>query len=661
MKKNCLKIPVLVLILSQLIALPAFSQIGIYEELMSLSRLDLLPQYRNNSDINQISSYDTTGGNDDGFSGKYSYLRKENDGLVIADLKGPGIINRIWTPTPSEDTIQFFFDGEIRPRINIKFTDLFTGDIYPFSRPVVGNEVGGYYCYLPIPYERSCKIFFKGKLMRFIQIDYRQITDKISVTSFPNEFSEKEKAALSIALKAWNGTGKEVLDLIPKDQNEIKSKTISVSLKPGEISSIFKASNGGRILGIEIIPHSSLNFTKDLIFKATWDNDKVPAINCPLTDFFGYAFGKPSVQSMLLGVKNKIHYCYLAMPYEKKASLELVYLKNNGNAQTEISCDVVIIYSELKIKSDEGRLYAKWSRVINPEAGKPYTILKTEGQGHYVGTILQAQGLNPGITTFFEGDDECYIDGKLKLHGTGSEDYFNGGWYALPDRWDHNLSLPVHGALTYSIPLARTGGYRFYVSDKISFKKTFLLMIEHGPVNNNIPVDYASVAFYYCDRPPVENEIPSADLLKKIEPPSTMEYWLALLPINAFSSRATISNERWTDSKNKNYEVLKFSARENGFIKFELEVPEDDEYRLYMSYFKGPSCAAFQVFQRQIPVSKIINAAASENTFIEKEYIGSVYIKEGTNTITVTIKDRPGPEGNKCFALQRIFLEKKQR
>ena len=68
-------------------------------ELEALSRLDLLPEFRSNCIVEQISSYDKTGGNDDGFNGTYSYIRKENNKLVIADLKGPGIINRIWTPT----------------------------------------------------------------------------------------------------------------------------------------------------------------------------------------------------------------------------------------------------------------------------------------------------------------------------------------------------------------------------------------------------------------------------------------------------------------------------------------------------------------------------------------------------------------------------------
>src|SRR5712691_6154484 len=76
------------------------------------SRLDLLPRLKQSTFTGSFSSYDRTGGNDDGFSGKYSFIRKEGDGMVIADLKGPGVIYRIWTPTPTEDPVEFYFDGE---------------------------------------------------------------------------------------------------------------------------------------------------------------------------------------------------------------------------------------------------------------------------------------------------------------------------------------------------------------------------------------------------------------------------------------------------------------------------------------------------------------------------------------------------------------------
>ena len=660
MKTNFFKIGLLVFILNQSVYLVADSQSGIYEELLSLSGIEFLPQYRDNSTVRQISSYDTTGGNDDGFSGKYSYLRIENENLVIADLKGSGVIQRIWTPTPTEDTIQFYFDGEKKPRISIKFAELFSGDIYPFSRPIVGNEVGGYYCYLPIPYQKSCKIVFKGKEMQFIQIQYRQNTDQNSMLSFPDKFSEKEKDALILAIKAWSNIGKKVIDLSQSAKSGVISQTSTISLKSGETKAIFRDNDGGRIIGFEIIPQSDLNnIFKDIILRATWDDKIVPAINCPFTDFFGYAFGKPSMQSMLIGVTGDLHYCFLPMPYEKSASLELAYLKNDQNASREISFNVKIYFSKEKRRSDEGNLYTKWRRESDPEHGKPYTIVEMNGHGHYIGTILQAQGLNSGMTTFFEGDDLCLIDGESRLHGTGSEDYFNGGWYALADRWDQAYSLPVHGSLAYSIPLSRTGGYRFCIPDKVTFKESFQLTIEHGPTGNDIPVDYTSVAFYYCDKPPAENNTPAAKLLSAINPPSKLEYWLALLPVKAFSNGATLSKENWTDSKSKaNYNILRFSAREDGFVKFELEVPSDGKYKLYMSYFRGPDCSAFEVNQRQIPIKKLVTGYSKENTFIEKDYIGTFDIKDGTNTITVILKENRGAGENKNFVLYRIYLEK---
>src|SRR5690242_9738939 len=74
---------------------------GLTYELRQLHDFSLLPQYRDDTKLYQISSYDTTGGNNDGFSGTYSFVRKEGNFHVLADLKGPGVVNRIATPTPT--------------------------------------------------------------------------------------------------------------------------------------------------------------------------------------------------------------------------------------------------------------------------------------------------------------------------------------------------------------------------------------------------------------------------------------------------------------------------------------------------------------------------------------------------------------------------------
>ena len=142
---------------SFLIFLFAFLLAGMYvtaqnpyrwtDELELLKRVDKLPEYRTGSYVEQFSSYDRTWGNDDGFAGTYSFLRKEGDKLVIAEMEGPGVINRIWTPTPTDNMLYFYFDGEKEPGLKIKFSDLFSGKVYPFTKPVCGNEIGGFYCY----------------------------------------------------------------------------------------------------------------------------------------------------------------------------------------------------------------------------------------------------------------------------------------------------------------------------------------------------------------------------------------------------------------------------------------------------------------------------------------------------------------------------------
>jgi hypothetical protein len=654
MMKTTSKIIIITLIILHVLRCSAG---GFKDEILKLSRIDLLPQFQEEVITKQVSSYDTTGGNDDGFSGRFSVLRKENGNSVVAELKGPGVIQRIWTPTPSNDTIQFFFDGEKTPRIELKFIDLFSGEKYPFLRPVVGNEVGGYYCYLPIPYQNSCKIVYKGKRMQFFQIQFRELKGGQTVSSFPKNLSKDEDEALTSVINVWKKSGEKINVLSPSLLDNVKATTKSVVVKPGEIKSIFNTTTGGRVVGIEITPQLLLNSEfKDLIFRARWDDESVPAINCPLTDFFGYAFGKPSMQSMLVGVKDGTHYCYLPMPFDKKAIIELEFIKNTLNKSTEIPVNVTVYYIETKRATNEGKFYAEWRREINPEMGKPYLILNKTGHGHYIGTALQAQGLNSGMTLFFEGDDVCTVDGEMRFHGTGSEDAFNGGWYALPDCWDQAFSLPVHGCLAYSIPLARTGAYRFFFSDKISFERDINMTIEHGPEGNKIPVDYTSVAYYYCDRPPVSNNLPTMELLEKINSPKLQEYWLALLPIKALSSGATISNEDCKDSQSgKKYEVFKLVAPSDGFAKFELEVPSNGEYKLYMSYFKGPDCGQVEINQRHIPIKRI-DGHADENTFIEKELIGSLNINEGTNTITVTLKNK---SAKNIFLMHRLYLEKK--
>ena len=98
------------------------AMISLSEQLRSFYEISHLPQYLTNTIVAQTSTYDTTGGNNDGFSGTYSFIRKDKDSnLVIFDIKGAGVINRIWTPTPTSDTLDFYIDDTLHAAFSIKY------------------------------------------------------------------------------------------------------------------------------------------------------------------------------------------------------------------------------------------------------------------------------------------------------------------------------------------------------------------------------------------------------------------------------------------------------------------------------------------------------------------------------------------------------------
>lgn len=614
------------------------------DEVELLKRVDLLPQYRSNCIVEEISSYDRTGGNDDGFSGKYSYIRKEGNGLVLADLKGPGVINRIWTPTPTDDMLSFYFDGEKTPRLSIRFSDLFSGKVYPFVKPVCGNEVGGFYCYIPIPYNKSCKIIFHGDKIMFHQIQYRNLPG-MKVETYTGKFNDAERTTLDNVCKIWS-------DIYPSINNysnglsaELHTVEKSFVINPGEETVFFETNTPGRIAGFEIDGGNSFEGpNKDVVLSADWDNETTEAIYAPLADFFGYAYGKGAMRSMLIGKAGDKNYCFMPMPYDKSAKMKLIYKKRTGAKQNPISLNVKVYYNEnMRNTTNEGKFYATWRREINPQKGKYYEFLDVKGKGHYVGTVHVAQGLVPGMTLFFEGDDSTHVDGKMRIHGTGSEDAYNGGWYALLDRWDRGVSLPIHGCLDYSLPMSRTGAYRFYLTDKLSYEQEIFQGIEHGPEKNDFQVDYTSVAYYYAAQPQTSKMEPT-DKLREVYFPKELIYYPQLMDITV-GDGAQVSFNRG----------LRISADNESMVRIMLNDAPEGKYRVYISYFEKPDGADVCLWQRQKQLTDWISTKNINENHKEKVAVGEIELTMQTNSISFHVR-----RNDKCnqFELERIFLEK---
>lgn len=605
-------------------------------QLQKIASIQDLPRYIDDTKLLQVSSYDTTGGNNDGFSGKYSFIRKNPDSsLVIFEAKGKGIINRIWTPTPTEDTLDFYFGKSHEPNLSIKFSDLFSGKVFPFEAPLSGNEVGGYYCYVPIPFKDGCKIVFRGKKLEFYQIQHLVLPKKTKVENFDLNSRDAMQNALKDLREKWDEVGQDLGEKVHTDQ----------VLQPGKSLTIAELKQGGRITGIHIENAESFEgLHKQIDLKITWDNEQYPAVYMPIADFFGYAFGKTSMQSLLLGVKENRAYSYLPMPFDASAKIELIYRKGDfGESQKNIPITADVFYTPAKRNPrEEGKLYTFWNMNSNPTLGEPHVFLKGKGKGHYVATLLQAQGRNPGMTLFFEGDDVTTIDGEMRVHGTGSEDYFNGGWYALLNRWDKKISLPLHGSLAYSLPYARTGGYRLFKGDKMPFNQSIEHTIEHGPEDNNMPVDYISVAFYYADKPiNTEQSVPTNKLTKVYVPQTFMLY--PQLMKYSFMGKVETDNGL-------------FMSNHHGQVRIDLSELPQGRYKLYVDIDKFPAGAEVSLWQRQKRVAENVSFYAQKDEKEDKKYFCEINIDDFNQTLTIRFKEENMKRNT--IKINRLIFEK---
>ena len=598
-----------------------------------LHRLDVLPQMRRSVQVGSVSSYDRSGGNDDGFSGKYSFVAKEDDGLVIADLKGPGIIYRVWTPTPSDDVMEFYFDGEARPRIAVKFRELFLGQHRPFVAPLVGYGAGGFYSYVPLAYRKSCRIKVRGERVQFYQINFARYPEDAPILSWSTDVNDVDRQDEEKAAALFASAGADLSKQVVSQGASTETYQEDLTLESGKSVTLFESDQGGRIAGLRISPASALaGKARGLLLKMYWDGAEEPAVLCPAGDFFGYGWGKPAMTSLFVGTKDDTAYCYYPMPFERSARIELVSERQAGPA---INLKAEVVVAGIPRTEREGRFYAIWRRENPTTKGTPFAFLETEGMGHVVGCILQSQGMVSGNTYFFEGDDQTTIDGQLVIHGTGSEDFFNGGWYDVPGRWEKQLSFPLSGCLGYQKHLGRTGGYRLMIGDAYAFKSSILQTIEHAPTENDLETDYCSVSYAYLKGSPTwpREILPvserGVDDFKQIV---FVPGWS--IPVHAFAFRNATLSKR--DEPIAGDRIRYLSMRAEGedifgdpFVSLVCDIPAAGRYEISIEAVEGPTQAMVQLFEREAPVGEAVDLFARERRRGKLTSLGMMELPEG--------------------------------
>ncbi|MHC4637116.1 MAG: hypothetical protein ACYTBV_06365, partial [Planctomycetota bacterium] len=113
------------------------------------------------------------------------FISKEGDEIVVAQMKGPGVIWRIWSARPEEGHIKFYIDGKEQPVLDIPFKAYFNNKDGMFAYPeLVHVKSRGHNSFIPISYQQSCKVVLQGKWGAYYQVTYSTFPEGTAVPSF---------------------------------------------------------------------------------------------------------------------------------------------------------------------------------------------------------------------------------------------------------------------------------------------------------------------------------------------------------------------------------------------------------------------------------------------------------------------------------------------
>ncbi len=476
--------------------------VDLVRQLTDLEGLSVLPA--SGEYCAQCSSYDRASRYDEQ-TGKYvawdangdgqGIIREENGMLVIAEMKGPGCIRRIWSAAPGDGHVKIYLDGAAEPVVDLPFKGYFDLKNSPFGYPSLVHVVSsGWNNYVPIPYQKSCKIVAEKGWGNYYHFVYTTFPEGTTVPTFTRELGAKETTALAIA-------DKTLTDRLGTDPAGARSGQMTLDRKvvvPAGGRAVVADLDGPRaITAIQIKPNgisseSAQTVLRQLNMSIRWDGERSPSVWCPVGDFFGTAPGINLYKSLPLGMTDTEFYSYWYMPFARSATIELA---NDG--RNSVTLQVSITHAPLTRDINTlGRFHAKWHRDAflpkEPERWIDWPILVTQGRGRFCGVSLHVY--NPKGGWWGEGDEKFWVDGEKfpSTIGTGSEDYFGYAWCnpGLFQNCFHNQPYNENSNA------GNVSVNRWHIADNIPFHNGFEADIEKYYPNDR-PTLYACTAYWY--------------------------------------------------------------------------------------------------------------------------------------------------------------------
>ena len=599
-------------------------------------------------------------------------VRKEGDKSVLADIKGPGCIWRIWSASARTGHVKIYLDDSPTPEVDLPFKNYFDGEAAPFTRPnlvyttspkawAIGQDTShaGLNNYTPIPFQKSCKIVADAGWGDYYQFTYTQFPAGTVVPTFSVNLSPADCAALDGADRLLGHCGENPTEASP----ETKTETVPITAQAGKATTVVDLDGTGAITALKVKLHLPSNaeaqriLMRQLTVSIRWDDDAEPAVWSPLGDFFAYVGGGIAFQSLPVGLlPDDTFYSYWYMPYGKKAHLEV---GNDGPDPIVMTWEVQHAPLSKPISS-LARFHAKWHRdAFLPERADrapDWTLLVTHGTGRYVGTHLH--GWNPRGGWWGEGDDKFFVDGEKfpSTFGTGSEDYFGYAWSS-----SQHFSRPYHNQILSE--QAHFDDNRWHIPDSVPFQTSFEGDIEKYFLNNRSTF-YAAEVFWYLNAG-------GEDAYRAVPVQDRLGYWVrpeiyhepdtiegeSLRP-TAKPAHASGREEMFTFGKGWSGDAqLQWKPVEDGeSISLEIPARKAGVYVLKAHYTRGPDYGTFQASLDGVDLGQPVDLYAPAVSVGGAVDLGTVTLTNDAPVFKVTLRGRNAASKGTVFGLDYLKL-----
>jgi hypothetical protein len=478
----------------------------------SLERLDLLPYLHPGVNTFQASSFDPTGNNDDGFSGKYSCRRHVVQGCLMAAHHGPGELESVWSAgnqvgdAAASGKLMIELDG--REVLDETWPQIIAGTSRdPFIFPLalaVDQSFGGVSINVPMPFRREMRVISQFN-PHFFHVVYRVFSSPRGVRTF----SPHDRVPSQVRAELRRAGKRDPVLPVAHTRRGIRS----FRLPAGRRLVLARMAGSGAIreLRLRVSRYASARATSatrkadDLFTRARLQIsfDGMRTVDAPIGEFFGSGLGPAPVHALMFAMDGNPSgraSAWWPMPFASRARVELVNASRTDIARGELDVKWTTDGrwgQQLGPGGDAGYFHAQGHRSA-ARRGSDWQFLDARGLGKFVGVTMTMEGGSPPY--YMEGNERAYVDGAKtpQIQGTGTEDFFGGGWYFF----DQLFSLPLTG---YTAHETSTSGcpdptcksaYRIMVAAAVPFSRSLRYEIQHGP-RDQTPAIYSSTAYWY--------------------------------------------------------------------------------------------------------------------------------------------------------------------